>query len=574
MVIPFLKLLFNPNDIIENQQAANPEFKLEISYFIDLFNYHFSKIIIEQGKSDALLFVCIIVITVFFFKNTFRFAAMYFLAPIRHGVVFDIRNQMFEKILNLPLSYFSEENKGDLLTRMTVDVNEIEFSIMSMLEVTFREPFTILVFLGTMIFMSPQLTLFVFIMLITTALIVGRIGKSLKKTSAKGQSELGKIMKIIDESIGGLRIIKAFTAEKFQSKNFKAVNETYTRLANQMQRRKDLSSPLSEFLGISIVVIVLWYGGQMALNQSNQLSPEAFIGFMAIFSQLIPPAKNFSSAYYHIQKGLASADRIFHILDTDNNIHEIEHPIEVKDFQFGLELKDVSFRYSSHNQSVLKNINLKIEKGKMIALVGLSGSGKSTLVNLLPRFYDATEGIVLVDNIPIKNLKINSVRKLFGIVNQEPILFNDTIYNNIAFGSENVENSKVIDAAKMANAHEFIIQQPNGYDTIIGDSGNKLSGGQKQRITIARALLNNPPILILDEATSSLDSESEKWVQDAIQKIMKNRTSIVIAHRLSTIQSADEVIVMNQGEIIERGKHHELIALGGKYARLVEMQQM
>jgi ATP-binding cassette, subfamily B, bacterial MsbA len=574
MIIPFLQLLFSSDINSETVIPAMPSFAPKVQFFIDLFNYFFIKIIVEQGKIDALIFICVLVTVIFLLKNFFRYGALFFLAPVRHGIVKDLRNELFAKLLSLPLAFYANEKKGDVLTRMTSDVSEIEYGIISVLEITFREPVTILVYLAAMIFMSPQLTLFVLLMLLATGFIVGRIGKSLKRTSVKGQSKLGELMQIIDESVSGLRIIKAFNAESFQQERFEKENKNYLRLMTKMQRRKDLSSPLSEFLGISIVVTVLWFGGKLVLDPSGNLAPESFIGFMVIFSQLIPPAKSFSSAYYNIQKGLASSERVYKILDAVNPILEKPDAKPIEVFSKEIEFRNVSFSYHNFDdKQILKNINLTVKKGKMVAIVGQSGSGKSTMANLLPRFYDVNEGHILIDGTDIRDYKLKDLRDLFGVVSQEAILFNDTVFNNISFGLKNVSEEEVIRAAKIANAHDFIIKLENGYDTIIGDRGNKLSGGEKQRLTIARAVLSDPPVLILDEATSSLDTESEKLVQDAIYRLMEHRTSIVIAHRLSTIQYADEIVVMQNGEIIERGNHIGLLSKNGAYRKLVELQQ-
>lgn len=574
MIIPFLQLLFDKNITAKTAIPPLPAFQFSVKYFIDVFNHYFLKVIVTYGKIDALLFICLLVAVIFLLKNSFRYASLFFLAPVRNGVVKDIRNELFQKLLSLPLAFYANEKKGDVITRMTSDVQEIEYGIISVLEVTFREPITIVVYLSAMIFMSPELTIFVLGMLLVTGFIVGRIGKSLKRTSIKGQGKLGELMQIIEESISGLRIIKAFTAESFQTEKFEKENTSYFRLMTKMQRRKDLSSPLSEFLGICIVVTVLWFGGKLVLDPTKNLPAESFIGFMLIFSQLIPPAKSFSAAFYNIQKGLASSERIYKILDAENTITEKPDAVKINNFRQSIVLKDVSFAYNNFDEKqILKNINLEVKKGKMIAIVGQSGSGKSTLVNLLPRFYDVQEGEILIDGVNVKDCTLNSLRRLYGVVSQEAILFNDTVFNNISFGLKNVSKEDVIRAAKIANAHDYIMKLENGYDTIIGDRGNKLSGGEKQRLTIARAVLSDPPILILDEATSSLDTESEKLVQDAIYRLMENRTSVVIAHRLSTIQYADEILVMHEGRIVERGNHISLMAKNGIYNKLVAMQQ-
>ncbi|HRN93862.1 MAG TPA: ABC transporter ATP-binding protein [Chitinophagales bacterium] len=568
MLIPFLQLLFGKTPLINEA----PTFAFSPNFAISFFEFKLSTIIKESGTTQGLLFICIITAIIFFLKNLFRFLAVYVMSPVRNGVVRDIRNDLYKKILSLPLAYYSKEKKGDLIARMTDDVKEIETSIMNVLEIFFREPVNIIVFLGAMVMMSFQLTIFVFVMLLITGGIIGRIGKKLKRTSAEGQEKLGFLISIIDETLSGLRIIHAFNAGKFKTVQFKEINSSHFKIANRLTLRRELSSPLTEFLAICVVCTVLWFGGRLVLDK-QLLSAETFIGFMVIFSQLIPPAKSFSNAFYNIQKGLASSHRIYEILDAENSIKETPNPISVKDFHHSIELKNVSFAYNNFDQKeILSQVNLKIEKGKMIALVGQSGAGKSTMVDLLPRFYDPQKGEVLIDGENIKNLNLHSLRDLFGIVSQEAILFNDTVYNNIAFGFPGANKEAVEEAAKIANAHDFIMRLENGYETNIGDRGSKLSGGEKQRLTIARAVLKNPPILILDEATSSLDSNSEKLVQEALNKLMKGRTSIVIAHRLSTIQFADEIIVMKNGAIAERGNHIGLMAHNGIYKQLVELQ--
>lgn len=568
MIIPFLELLFEKKTPLYEE----PVFQLGAQFFIDYFYYALSWFIHEQGEVAALVFICVFVIIVFFLKNLFRYLALFAMAPIRNGVVRDLRTNMYAKILKLPISYFSEEKKGDLISKMTSDLKEVEHSIMSTLEVTFKEPITIIAYLAAMLAMSPQLTLFVFLMILVTAGIIGQIGKTLKKESGKGQEKLGLITSIIDESLSGLRIIKAFNAEKFLIDKFSKENKSHFDINNGILRRKDLSSPLSEFLAIVIVSVVLWFGGRLVLSEEG-LAAETFIGFMVIFSQLIPPSKSFAGAFYNIQKGLASSERIHEVLDTHIGIKESENPKDIPAFKESIEFKDVCFSYNNYDdKQILNSVNLRIEKGKMVALVGPSGAGKTTMINLMPRFYDVTSGSISIDGINIKDYKISELRKVMGIVTQESFLFHDTIKNNIAFGSADISDEDIIQAAKVANAHEFIEQLSDGYNTIVGDRGDNLSGGQKQRITIARAILNDPPILIMDEATSSLDTESEKLVQDALYKLMQNRTSIVIAHRLSTIQYADEIVVMEAGQIIERGNHTGLMAKNGLYKRLVDLQ--
>lgn len=573
MLIPFLKLLFEHDIASEGVPPLPVSFQITKlnDYLMDIFSHHFVRLIIEHGQMQVLVYVCIMVVIIFFFKNLFRYLALLMMAPIRNGVVRDIRKQMYSKILSLPLSYYSSEKKGNVMSRMTSDVQEIEYGVMSTLEVLFREPLTILMFLGTMLLFSVKFTLFVLIMILVIAVVVGGIGKTLKRTSKKGQEKLGELVSIIEESLGGLRIIKAFNAEAYQETKFYRENRSVFRLMTRIQRRKDLSSPLSEFLAIIILSVVLWFGGGLVLKEGMEAA--TFIAFMAIFSQLIPPAKNFSKAFYNIQKGLASSDRVQELLDADLKVYEKANARSINSFDEAIQYENVSFAYYNYDdKKVVENINITIKKGRMVAIVGQSGAGKSTLVDLLPRFYDVVDGSIKVDGTDIRDFKIKDLRSQMGVVSQEAILFNDTVYNNIAFGSENITREAVENAAKVANAHDFIMNLEHGYDTIIGDRGNQLSGGERQRLTIARAVLNDPPILILDEATSSLDTKSEKLVQEAINKLMKNRTSIVIAHRLSTIQYADEIIVMQEGRIIERGNHIGLLAKNGTYKKLVDLQ--
>jgi len=566
MAIPFLGILFGTEPIVDKM----PEVTLTIKSLSEYFNYFVGHLIITHSKAYGLGFISILVVGFSLLKNVFRYTSLYFLATIRTGVIKDIRNALFSKLIELPVSYYSDERKGDIISKMTSDVAEIEVSVMRSLEMLFRDPIAILVYLSTLFVMSFNLTLFVLILLPITGGLIGWIGKSLRKSSFRGQRRLGVLMSIVDETLTGVRIIKAFNAEHKMDNRFRSVNQHFTSLMIKIWRRRDMANPMSEFLGSVVMVSLMLYGGALVLNGEGDLSPQAFMTYLIIFSQIISPAKSFSTAYYNIQKGMASIDRINEILDAVNPITEIENPIKVSEFKDKIEYKNVSFKYA--DDYVLKNINLTVKKGKSVALVGQSGSGKSTMVDLLPRFWDVTEGNILIDGNPIKDIKIFDLRGLMGNVNQEPILFNDTFFNNIAFGVEDAKEQDVIDAAKVANAHEFIEDSQNGYYTNIGDRGNKLSGGQRQRISIARAVLNNPPILILDEATSALDTESERLVQDALFKLMKNRTSIVIAHRLSTIVAADEICVLHKGEIIEQGTHSELLELNGTYSKLHKMQ--
>ena len=566
MVIPFLGILFETQEKVYNP----PPLSFDATALKENFYAIISAIVDEKGKIEALLFICILVLITFFFRNLFRYLSLYFLTPIRNGVVHDMRMDLHKKVISLPLPFFTEKRKGDITSRMTSDLVEIEWSIMSSLEMLFKDPLNIVVYLATLVFISPQLTTFVILLLPVTGLIIGVIGKSLKKSSDRGQSKMGDLLSIIDENISGLRIIKGFNAESHINKNFEKDSNEYKSIMTKLLRKKDLSSPMSEFLSTIVMVIVMWFGGQLVLNADGGLNAQEFIGYILIFSQIIPPAKSLTTSYYLIQKGSASAQRVYEILDAENEIIDVENPKQIKLLNNQIEFKQLSFSYEK--QTVLNDINFSIGKGKMIALVGQSGSGKSTLADLLARFYDIKQGEILIDNNNIKEIALHDLRALMGIVSQESILFNDTIFNNIRLGNTNASEQAVIEAAKIANAHDFILETENGYGTNIGDRGNKLSGGQKQRLSIARAILKNPEILILDEATSSLDTESERLVQDALDKLMHSRTSLVIAHRLSTIQNADEILVLDKGCIIERGTHQELIAQNGHYKKLSDLQ--
>lgn len=566
MVIPFLGILFGTQAKVYNPQPLS----FSAAAIKDNFYAIISSTIDEKGKVDALLFICILVLITFFFRNLFRYLALYFLTPIRNGIVHDLRMDLHKKIISLPLPFFTEKRKGDLTARLTSDLVEIEWSIMSSLEMIFKDPLNIIIYLITLIIISPQLTVFVVILFPVTGIIIGVIGRSLKKSSDRGQNKMGDLLSIIDENISGLRIIKAFNAEKHINKNFEKESTEYKSIMTKLLRKKDLSSPMSEFLSTIVMVVVMWFGGQLVLSGNGSLSAEEFIGYILIFSQIIPPAKSLTTSYYHIQKGSAAAERIYEILDTENEITDVENPKHIKLLNNTIEFKNLSFKYE--NTEVLSNINFSIGKGKMVALVGQSGGGKSTLADLLARFYDIQSGEILIDNNNIKEIALADLRSLMGIVSQESILFNDTIYNNIRLGKIDATEDEVIAAAEVANAHHFILETENGYQTNIGDRGNKLSGGQKQRLSIARAILKNPEILILDEATSSLDTESEKLVQEALENLMHSRTSLVIAHRLSTIKKADEIIVLERGKIIERGTHQQLIAQNGHYRKLSDLQ--
>jgi ATP-binding cassette subfamily B protein/subfamily B ATP-binding cassette protein MsbA len=533
--------------------------------------YYFVSTYIDQnGGIQTLMLLAVLLIIMTFFKTGISYLASYYIIPLRTGLVRDLRNQLYNKIIQLNIGFFKKQKKGDIMARMTGDVSEVEVSIMSSIELLSKNPIMIMIYLGIMLFLSWQLTLFVLIVLPFSGFLMGRVGKSLKKESRVGQQQSGQLLAQIDETLGGLRVIKAFNAEKKVSSRFRQMNETLRETINKINRRYMLAHPMSEFLGTTTIAIVLFFGGTLILKDNSSLSAAEFIYYLIIFYSIINPAKDLSKAYYSIEKGKASLERIDAILNAENPLQEVKNPVKRQPFHSHIEYNHVWFKYE--NDWILKNIHLKIEKGKTIALVGQSGSGKSTLVDLLPRFYDVNEGAITIDGTKIQEMTLVDLRSHMGNVNQEAILFNDTIYNNITFGVDSATEEEVIEAAKIANAHDFILSTENGYQTNIGDRGGRLSGGQRQRISIARAILKNPPILILDEATSALDTESEKLVQEALENLMKNRTTIVIAHRLSTIKSADEICVMHAGEIVERGKHEELIALNGYYKKLHAMQ--
>lgn len=574
LLAPFLDVLFlksNDEHLIYLNKGIG-EFKLSISYLLEFFNYKLSYLIINYGKYFALCFVSFTILITIFFKNLFRYLAMYNLSPVRNYIVRDIRNKMFVKTLFLPISFFTEEKKGDLISRITNDVQEIEWSVMQSLEALFREPLNILVFVVTLFWISPELTLFVFMLLPITGYVINRIGKSLRKTSGKSKELLGEILSVTEEALNGQRVIKSFNAQSYIESKFNALNQEFTKLMIKVYRKTDLTGPTSEVFGVFVLVCVMLYGGNLVLGESGSLKASSFITYIALFSQLIPPVKALSTALNNAQKGVASAERIYKILDAEESVSNIENALIFNGFKDKIEIKNLSFTYSNPNELVLKNINLTIPRGKITALVGQSGSGKSTLADLLSRFYDPTEGDIYIDENNLRDINIYDYRKYLGVVAQESVLFNDSISANISFGLQNVGLNDIIHAAKIANAHDFILQTPDGYNSIIGDKGSKLSGGQRQRLSIARAVLRNPELLILDEATSALDSESEKLVQDALVNLMKGRTSIVIAHRLSTIMNADNIVVLHEGEIVESGTHEELLKLNGYYSRLFNMQ--
>ncbi|MCR9182091.1 MAG: ABC transporter ATP-binding protein/permease [Flavobacteriaceae bacterium] len=566
-LFPMMNVLFGNTERLD----VKPEWTglgNAIDFVEDSLNYFVTQKS-NEGVDDVLIFMVILVVSMFFMKNIFNYLAMYFITFLRNGVLKDLRNAMYKKTVELPLSHYSEKRKGDTIARITSDVLEIQHSFLSILELIVREPLTIIFTIGGMLLISVELTLFVFIFIPVSGFIISLIGKSLKRKSDRVQKEQGYFLSILEETLGGLKIIKGFNAENSFTKKFRASTDKFYHFSNKLLNRQNLASPASEFLGITVIAVLLWYGGRMVLIDQT-LNPALFIVYMGLAYQILTPAKAISKASYSVKKGNAAAERILEILETENNIQDKHDAIEKNNFEESLSIEKLSFKYE--DDWVLKNFSLQVKKGQTIALVGQSGSGKSTIANLLTRFYDVNEGAVKIDGTDIRDLKLHSLRGLMGLVTQDSILFNDTIKGNLLVGKENATDEEIIEALKIANAWEFVETLPNVLETNIGDSGNKLSGGQKQRLSIARAVLKNPPIMILDEATSALDTESERLVQNALEKMMKNRTSIVIAHRLSTIQNADKIIVMSKGQIVEQGTHQELLSNKGVYFGLIEMQ--
>ncbi|MGB0885541.1 MAG: ABC transporter ATP-binding protein [Chitinophagales bacterium] len=566
-VMPFFDILFNPERLVLDK----PVFVASVEGLKSYLDYYISKIIVHYDNVEAgLIFIALLIIVSFLLKNAFRYAAQFFLANVRNGIVKDIRIRLNDKILSLPLSYFNKVKKGNLISTLTSDVTEVEHSILSILEVFVKEPIALITALVLLFSISTQLTLFVFLLLILIVLLIGTIGKSLKKSSFEGQEKVGFLTSLYDETISGMRVIKAFTAENYRRVQFNKESNIFFKIMNRVQRRRVLASPLTEFLSITIFSSIVWFGGKEVIEGDIQAS--TFIFYLLIFGSIIGPAKSFSSAYFNVQKGMGGLKRIDGVLKVESEIIEEKDAIAKESFDDKIAFKNVSFAYNNiDDKEVLKDVSFELKKGNVLAIVGPSGAGKTTIVDLIPRFYDVEKGEISIDGVNIKSLKKDSLRQKMGIVTQESILFNDSIANNIAFGID-ASQEEIINAAKVANAHEFIAAMPNAYETQIGDRGQNLSGGQRQRLTIARAILKNPSILILDEATSALDSESEKLVQDALIKLMRNRTSIVIAHRLSTIQFADEIIVMEEGKIVENGNHISLMAKQGLYSKLVNLQ--
>ncbi len=570
MLIPILNIMFGVDKPIIISEP--PPFRFSIEYFTSLFNYHFSSIIATKGKMYALGFVCVIIFVATFFANLFRYLAIRVLIRLRLNVMQRIRNDLYTKLTHQSLRYYHDNKKGNILSTITNEVQEIESSLINALQSWLKDPFIIIIYFIGLFYISPQLTLFTIIFLPISGLLIASITNKLKRMSYFSVDLLGKILSHTEETISGIRVIQSFAAEKYSINRFKKINKDFSANSRAMFNKKELTSPLSELLGIMVVVTLVMYGGYLLTTNQSMLTGSLFITYLALYSQIIQPLKNLSNSSTGVQRGIVAAEKIFSLLDAPVKIQENKNAVEKINFIDTIELRNISFGYET--KKVISNINLTISKGKTIALVGESGSGKSTLADLISRFYDTVDGEILIDGVDIKVIKLNSLRSLLAFVSQEAVLFNDTIFNNIAFGTPDASEEEVKQAAIIANAHSFIEQADEKYNTIIGDRGMKLSGGQRQRLTIARAVFKNAPILILDEATSSLDSESEKLVQQAIESVMKNRTSIIIAHRLSTVQHADEIIVLAKGEMVERGNHNELMQQQGYYYRLVQMQEV
>ena len=565
MLMPILQVLFNTAQTTTGTVVGAHD-------YLGRFNQFVNRQMLRHDKLNVLFYICIALIVFTMLKNLFLYLSTYILNPLRNSVMRRLRNDLFLKILSLPIGFFTEERKGDLISRMTNDINEVELSIMVTLETFIREPLYIIFYLTSMLVISIPLTIAMLVFLPVAGLIIGRIGKSLRKSSNIVQQQLGVMMGIIDETLIGMRVVKAFNAEKHQHLRFTEINNLDYRARNTIAARRELGSPLSETMGVIVVSGVLWYGGSLIFSHKWSLQPEQFLVYIVMFTQIINPFKSLSSAFFNIRKGSAALERIEQLLSVENTITERPDATPIRAFNGTIEFRDVQFAYGE--KQILKDINLTVQKGKTIALVGSSGAGKSTLVDLIPRFHDVTGGEILIDGINIKDYKLDDLRRLIGVVSQDPILFNDTIYNNIKLGTGGATQERIEEAATIAHSEKFIANKSEGYQTVVGDRGSRLSGGERQRITIARAVLKNPPILILDEATSSLDTESERLVQEAINKLMENRTCVVIAHRLSTVQHADEIVVMDNGRIVERGNHQSLLAANGIYTRLVQMQQV
>jgi len=573
-LIPMLDVLFKDAEKVVKKPVYTGIWDIT-SYGKEYLYYYITNLTEEHGAQYALLLVVCIVISTFLLKNLFNYLGLNYLTIVKNGVLKDLRKNMFDKIIQLPISYYSEKRKGDVMSRMLGDINEVKNSFFSILELIVKEPMTILFTIGAMIAISFKLTLFVFVFIPISGFVISKIGKSLKSKSSRAQQENGYLISIVEESLGGLKVVKSYNAEKSIISKFNDSINRLLKLSVSIERKNNLASPMSEFMGIVVIAILLWYGGNMVLVEKLAsgepiLEGSKFLAYMGLAYNILTPAKAISKASYQVKSGLAAAERVFEVLEVENTITNKPNAIAKETFKEKISIENINFGYAEEN--VLKNFSLEIPKGKTVALVGQSGSGKSTIANLLTRFYDVQEGTVKIDGIDIKDMTLESLRDLMGLVTQDSILFNDTIKNNIRLGKEDATDEEIIAALKVANAYEFVKDLPNGIETNIGDAGGKLSGGQKQRLSIARAVLKNPPIMILDEATSALDTESEKFVQVALENMMQNRTSIVIAHRLSTIQKADKIVVMQKGEIVEQGTHDELLALNGTYSKLVMMQ--
>ncbi|WP_400192344.1 ABC transporter ATP-binding protein [Hymenobacter sp. B81] len=572
LLIPMLNVLFGTTgEQVQAAPASLPAFELSTEYASDVFNYYFAQVIAERGRLGALTFVCGVLVASVFLANFFKYLAFRVVARIRARVIRNVRHGLYERVTQLHLGYFTQGRKGDLMSRLTNDVQEVESSVISTLTVVVREPLQIIAYFVMLFTLSTKLTLFTLLFLPVSGLIISTLSKRLKRSAQQGQHTLGSMLGIFDETLGGMRVIKAFNAEAHMMSKFREQNGTYYRVVRAMGNARDLASPLSEVLGVLVVVVLLYVGGSMVLTGESALSASKFITYIVFFSQVLVPAKALSSGFSYIQRGLVAGRRILDVIDTESAVRDQPGAHELPPFQQQVEFRGVAFSYGEH--AVLQDINLTVTKGQTVALVGPSGGGKSTLADLVPRFYDPTAGQILIDGHDLRACTLHSVREQMGIVTQESILFNDTIFNNIRFNKADATEDEVVEAAKIANAHEFIMASPEGYHTVIGDRGARLSGGQRQRLSIARAILRNPPILILDEATSALDTESEKLVQQALTRLMANRTSIVIAHRLSTVQHADEIVVIQHGRIVERGTHQQLLTRpDGLYARLSKLQ--
>jgi ATP-binding cassette, subfamily B, bacterial MsbA len=573
MVVPLFDMLYrNRNNKAIDVPTNLPDFAFSVNYIVDFFNFYFLRVLRDNGQTTALLFICVLVIISILLKNTFQYIERMIASQFRVDVVKNLRMHIFKNVSLLHIGYFNDQRKGDLISRFTNDVGEVENAVLSSLKFVLKEPIVLIIYFSLLFFISAKLMLFTIVVLSITGGLLAELIKRLKKRATQSQEALGRIVNILDETFGGMRIVNAFNARDFILRKIDKETSYHKKVNLSIARKNEAASPISETIGVMIAAVILYFGGSLVLSDDPSLTVGEFIAFLGLFTQIIQPVKNFSNGITSVQKGTASAQRIFDVIDLEPLVKNKPNPIILPEFKSEIEFKNVSFAYD--RELVLKNVCLTVEKGKTIALIGPSGGGKSTLADLVPRFYDPTGGEVLIDGISLRDYEIESLRKQVGVVTQESILFNDTIFNNICFGMENVKEEDVIEAAKVAHAHEFVVQMENGYQTLIGERGSKLSGGQRQRLSIARAVLKNPPILILDEATSALDSESERLVQDALYTLMQHRTSIIIAHRLSTIQHADEIVVIQQGQIVERGQHDILIEGNGVYKKLIEIQKL